>query len=103
MSSYLFWAYLGMLSLETSRKGPSFCDNMEAVPKRMARAERVPTGLAVRKRSKAEPDLPCVPGLTTPEIGRPVEVRGLELYIFMLLLLLKQITISIKSNYFKYF
>lgn len=49
------------------------------MPKRIARAERVPTGLAVRKRSKAVPDLVWVPGLTTPDIGRPVEVRGLEL------------------------
>lgn len=68
-----------MLSLETWRNGPSFWDNMEAVPRRMARADLVPIGLAVRKRSSAEPDLACVPDLMTPEIGRPVAVRGLAL------------------------
>lgn len=68
-----------MLSRETWRNGPSFWDSIEAVPRRMARADRVPTGLAVRKRSTAEPDLAWVPGRATPEIGRPVAVRGLEL------------------------
>lgn len=78
---YLFWAYFEMFNLEICRNGPSFWDNIEAVPKRIARAERVPIGRAVRKRSKAVPVLVCVPGRITPEIGRPVAVRGLELLI----------------------
>lgn len=37
------------------------------------------TGLAVLTRSRAEPGRFWVPGRVTPDIGRPVAVRGLVL------------------------
>lgn len=61
-------------------KGPSLVDNIAAVPKRIALADWPVTGRAVFNRSMEEPGLVCVPGRTTPEIGRPVAVRGRALY-----------------------
>lgn len=53
---------------------------MAAVPKRMARAECPVNGRAVLRRSRTEePGRDCVPGRDTPLMGRPVEVRGLDL------------------------
>lgn len=52
---------------------------MAAVPKRIALADWLVIGRAVFKRSIPDPGRVCVPGRATPDIGRPVAVRGLEL------------------------
>lgn len=61
-------------------KGPSFCENIAAVPKRIALADCPVIGRVVLARSIiADPERVWIPGRTTPEIGLPVDVLGLEL------------------------